>query len=152
MNKQEIIFQRGLVIDAFVTIELMINTIISMHYLKTVDTGFVIDVLNNEMSSFGFKKTLLKQILDEKTYNSEFQKLEKLNRLRNLFGHASLKLQEGTNIADQNAKICFNDPKKSSSEVDPKTASKEFEKLFLEVLSWLQTVGTEKGINYPSTD
>ena len=61
MNKKEIIFQRGIVIDKFVTIELMINTIISMHYLKTVNTGFVIDVLNNEMSSFGFKKTLLKQ-------------------------------------------------------------------------------------------
>jgi len=152
MNKQEIIFRRGVVIDAFVTIELMINTIISMHYLKQVDTGFVIDVLNNEMSAFGFKKTLLKQILDEKEHNIEFQKLEKLNRLRNLFGHASLKLKEGKNITDPNAKICFNDPKKSGNEVDPQTASEEFEKLFLDVLKWLEKIGKEKGINYPDTD
>jgi len=152
MNKREIIFRRGAVIDAFVSIELMINAIISMHYLKTVDTGFVIDVLNNEMSSFGFKKTLLKQILGEEIYKSDFQNLEKLNRIRNLFGHASLKLKNGENIADEKAVIYFNDPKKPGNEVDPKTESEEFEKLFLLVDNWLITAGKEKGINYTETD
>jgi len=37
MNKQEIVLRRGEVIDSFVGIELMINMIISVHYLKQVD-------------------------------------------------------------------------------------------------------------------
>lgn len=120
-----------------------------MHYLKTVDSSFVIDVLNNEMSSFGFKKTLLKQILEEKVYENDFQNLEKLNRIRNLFGHASLSLKSDTNINDEKAEIYFIDPKKSGNEINPKTKAEEFENLLSKVMHWLIKVGKERGINYP---
>lgn len=152
MNQKEIIFLRGEVINSFIGIELMVNTIISMHYLGRVDTNFTIDILNNEMSSFGFKKTMLKQILGEKKHASDFQKLEKLNRIRNLFGHATLILMSDKgikSITDEKAKILFRNPKKPNEEIDPETKFKEYEKLFLEVDNWLRTIGRDKGINYP---
>ena len=74
MNYENLTNARGHVVDRFVCIELMINSIVSKHYLGKVETNFVVNVLNNEMASFGFKKTVLKQIIDEKTRKELTQK------------------------------------------------------------------------------
>ena len=149
MNYRNLTFARGHVMDKFVHIELMINSIISAHFLGRVETDFVVNILNNEMSSFGFKKTVLKQIMDERNYNQEFQNLEKLNRIRNLFGHGSLNLRKGTNIAAVDAEIWFLDPKKVGQPADPAANLKTFDELFTIVSNWLIKVGKDKGVPYP---
>jgi len=149
MNYENLTNARGHVVDRFVCIELMINSIVSKHYLGKVETNFVVNVLNNEMASFGFKKTVLKQIIDEKTYQQEFQNLEKINRIRNLFSHGSLNLKEGSNITAPDAKIWLNDPKKVDQPTDPGENLKSFDELFITVLNWLIEIGKEKGVPYP---
>lgn len=148
MNHEELKYARGYVTDKFVCIELMINSIISAHFLGRVDTDFVINVLNNEMSSFAFKKTILKQIVDEKATQKNFNDLEKLNRIRNLFCHGSLNLPQGSNIKDPDANIFFNDPKKVNELADPEENLEVFDKLFSIVSDWLVKIGEEKGMKF----
>ena len=155
MKNEEIIHHRGKVLHSFVTVELMINTIISMHYLKRVDSDFVIDVLNNEMSSFGFKKSILKQILNGADHESSFKKLEKLNRIRNLFAHATpilMNVDVTKNINDERAEVWFRNPKIPGTEVDPQIKFKEYNELFPQVCSWLNSIGRKNGINYPESN
>lgn len=149
MNYQEIQNARGFVVGKFVDIELTINSIISIHYLKEVNVNFVINVLNNEMSSFGLKKNILKQIVNTKKYKKQFENLETLNRIRNLFGHVSLCLTDETkNIKDANAKIHLNNPKKPDDKLNPDEKLKEFKELFNSVLNWLIEIGKEKGVPF----
>lgn len=149
MNYETLTYTRGHVVDRFVCIELMVNSIISKHYLGKVETNFVVNVLNNEMASFGFKKTVLKQIVDETTCQQKFQNLEKINRIRNLFSHGSLNLKEGSNITAPDAKIWLNDPKKVNQPSDPEENLKSFDELFIAVSNWLIEIGKEKGVPYP---
>ncbi|PIR07107.1 MAG: hypothetical protein COV55_01610 [Candidatus Komeilibacteria bacterium CG11_big_fil_rev_8_21_14_0_20_36_20] len=104
------------------------------------------------MSSFGFKKTILKQILGENKYSAEFQKLEHLNKLRNLFGHASLNLVQGNNMSDPKAEVHFNDPKKPDNIIDPADALQDFNKSYPEVLEWLKEISKDKGVVYKRTN
>ena len=148
MNHHDLTFTRGYIMDEFIKIELMINVFISQYFLGKVDTDFVLNVLNNEMSSFGFKKTILKQILDEKNYQKKFEDLEKLNRIRNLFGHGSLDLKTGEFNA-QDAEWYLINPKKADDAIDPDTSKKEFDTLLVSVNAWLISVSKNKGIPYP---
>jgi hypothetical protein len=150
MNFKELIYSRGNVIEKFISIELAINAIISMHYLKRVDTNFVVNVLNNEQSNFGFKKNILKQIIDCKKYKKEFKILENLNRIRNLFGHASFNIKNQNNkLTDESIKMYLNDPKKSGNIIDPEVKMKEFLELYNEFWPWLIKISKQFGIKYP---
>src|SRR3989344_69721 len=57
---------RGFIVDRFILIENLICTIISQHYLGHPDADFVVNVLGNELSNFGFKRNILEHIIEEK--------------------------------------------------------------------------------------
>ena len=149
MNLKVLINTRGDIIHQFIQIEIAINCIISAHFLGKVSPNFVVAVLNNEMSSFGFKKTVLKQILDDKKFGKEFQYLEDLNRIRNIFGHASMELMNDVKVDDPNADIWLSNPKKIGDKVDPTEKSKTFYKTYLTVYKWLIDIGRERGVPFP---
>lgn len=149
MNFNELLTARGKVINILVSIELMINCIISQHYLNKVDKNFVVDVLNNEFSSFAFKKKILEQIVDRRQYAKEFEYLEKMNRIRNIFGHASIELHNGNDIYATSSEIWLIDPKKAGNTINPENRMKEFLDLENDVTNWLKALSKDMGINYP---
>jgi hypothetical protein len=148
MNNKEITYARGRVVDNFVSIELAINAIISQNFLGKIDINFVINVLNNEQSSFAFKRNILVQLIDSDKYKKKIEELHRLNNLRNIFGHASLRLRSGQSREDENAVFDFNDPRKKDNILDAQKLLDEFTVLYPIVLEWLITLGKERGITH----
>ena len=87
----------------------------------------------------------MKQILDKKS--TKFENLEKLNRIRNLFGHGSLNLHSGQGTP--NEEWYLNDPKKAEEVIDPTTLKNDFNQLYFSITEWLITESKVKGIPYP---
>ena len=148
MNYHEITYARGWVVDKFVSVELAINTIISMNFLGKIDINFIINVLNNEQSSFAFKRNILIQLIDSDKFKKNIENLHRLNNLRNVFGHASLRLINEKSPEDENAVFNFNNPKKSNDTLEAQKLFDEFKTLYPIVLEWLIAIGKEKGITH----
>jgi len=148
MNYREITYARGWVVDKFVSVELAINTVISQNFFGRVDTNFVINILNNEQSFFAFKRNILIKSIDCDKFKKNIEDLHSLNRLRNIFSHASLRLRNEKSMEDENAVFDFNDPKKSDNILDAQKLFDEFEVLYPIVLEWLIAIGKEKGITH----
>lgn len=148
MNYKEITYARGYVVDKFVSIELAINTIISQNFLGKIDINFIINVLNNEQSSFAFKRNILVQLIDSNKYKKNIEDLYCLNNLRNIFGHASLRLMSGRYPDDENAIFNFNNPRKKDNILDAQKLFDKFTALYPIVLEWLIVLGKERGITH----
>lgn len=84
--------------------------------------------------------------MGEKSCKKEFENLEKLNNIRNLFGHASLSVDRVGRAED--IKVFFSDPKHPNVQVDPEEKLAEFNNLFPGVLKWLKNASQQLGVNF----
>jgi len=139
---------RGFIVDRFILIENLICTIISQHYLGHPDADFVVNVLGNELSNFGFKRNILEHIIEEKEDNKkQIDNLHKLNRIRNLFCHSTPKVKEDKE--KENKQIFFTNPKSPKNQDKELNMEKELEKfkeLHAVVSSWLINIAKAKGV------
>lgn len=144
MNIPEVTKARAEVIEGFIQIETLISSIISNYYVgrqNPFSFVFALEVLYDENCSFGMKRNILEKILDsimegadKKAAEAQFQKLFKLNKIRNLFGHCGPDIylaKEGNDI-----RITPN-PSNPSQRVDFDKEYQEFRKLEPEVFLWL---------------
>ncbi|MDD4901820.1 MAG: hypothetical protein PHE24_01665 [Patescibacteria group bacterium] len=147
MNFTEIINARGIVANKFVSIEGLVAVIICLHYLKRVDNKFILNVLKNELSSFGLCKSVLKLIIDNKKNGDELQNLEKLNRIRNIFSHSVISGDSGQSNGDiMNAS--FVNHKDLDKKINAEEMLKEFNSLYDSTIEWLMKIFEEKGGNF----
>jgi len=65
MNFAEVQQARGKIIYSFISLEVMIKTIISLHYLKKIDNKFIFNILGSEQANFGFIRNALTEIIDK---------------------------------------------------------------------------------------
>lgn len=145
MNFAEISKARGQVIDNFVQIETLIASIISNFYVgrqNPYSFMFSLQVLYDENCSFGMKRNILKKILEliqlernkKKEDGSNFEKLYKLNKVRNLFAHCGPDVFIA--IEGQGKRITPS-PQDPSTPIDFGGELQIFMKLFPEVFLWL---------------
>ena len=98
MNIPEVTKARAEVIEGFIQIETLLGNIISSYYIGRENPFgfmFALEVLYDENCSFGMKRNILEKILGaileeadkKKEAQAQFQKLFKLNKIRNLFAH-----------------------------------------------------------------
>lgn len=96
MNKEEIISQRGEIINKFINIEWIINAIISQWYMSKVEKEFVLEVLYDEYFSFALKRRIIEKIFSKRApsklrpkLRSMLNSLNRLNSIRNYFAHCT---------------------------------------------------------------
>ena len=93
---EEIILQRGEIINKFINIEWIINAIISQWYISKVEKEFVLEVLYDEYFSFSLKRRIIEKIFSERAPSNLRPKLKfmldslnRLNSIRNYFAHCT---------------------------------------------------------------
>jgi len=89
MESGKLTRQRGEVIERFINIEVIVNTIICQHYFGKVRLDFLLEVLCDEYFSFGLKCNLLKKITAD-TDAGASQDLRRAGRIRNCFAHSGM--------------------------------------------------------------
>ncbi|MFA6460603.1 MAG: hypothetical protein WCV73_05185 [Patescibacteria group bacterium] len=94
MKNSELAFHRGVLISHFSRIEILINSLISQHYLKKVSFDFIINVLGNEQVTFAFRRDILKHIKNLKDNDELIHNLRKLCLIRNIFAHQMETIKE----------------------------------------------------------
>jgi len=136
---------RSEVIEDFIQIETLLSQIIADYYLgrgNPVAFLFVLEVLYDEHCTFALKRNVLNKIIDaifqdqneRKKADKEFQKLYRLNRIRNLFAHCGPDLyvaREGKGLR------VTPDPRNPSEPLEFGKEYEEFKKLQPEVFVWL---------------
>jgi hypothetical protein len=133
---------RGEVIELFSELETIIASIISQHYFGKFHTDFVLNVLYDDQCSFGLKRNILKKIvpdLDDKIR----QKLDRLNRTRNIFAHCTLELVKGS--SPQSDASFFPNPGKPKESIDFKVLRDSFVTDFPAVNKYLLDILEKKG-------
>jgi len=95
-DKNEIIEQRGEIINKFINIEWIINAIISQWYMSKVEKEFVLEVLYDEYFGFALKRRIIGKIFAERCNSklkprlkSMLDSLNRLNSIRNYFAHCT---------------------------------------------------------------
>lgn len=142
MNLKELSQRRGTIFESFIGIEGFVSSIISLHFLHKVDTDFVMKVLGDEQATFGFKRNILKQIIEDNKINKVgLENLATLNRIRNLFGHAIAQVKDKV----KKAPVCFQDPKNPNKKLDAQEEFNRFYKLYDPTFQWLKNILAEKG-------
>lgn len=149
MTRKELTNVRGQVISQFCNIETWVCFIISLHYLKQINTDFVINVLGHEQCTFGFKRNILTHIIADNKINQQLlQKLGTVSRIRNIFAHASeVFIEDPTPDGD----IFFRNPKSQDDDkklLDPRLELEDFQSSYAELIAWLESIATEKGFSY----
>ena len=145
MNIQEVTKARSAVIEDFIQIETLLSHIIADYYLgkkNPVAFLFVLEVLYDELCTFALKRNVLNKIIDaifqdekeRKKAGKEFNKLYKLNRIRNVFAHCGPDLY----VAREGKALRVTpDPRNPSKPLELGKAYEEFKRLQPEVLVWL---------------
>lgn len=100
--------RRGAVGTNFASVEFFIAQFVTIHYFGKLNPDFTAEVFEDEYFSFGLLARIFEKVLKE--YPEEykkfpFQKLRRLQRLRNIIVHARLQSyarmgQDGENIED----------------------------------------------------
>ncbi len=151
MNISEVAKGRAEVIEGFIQIETLLGNIISNYYVGRQNPFgfmFALEVLYDENCSFGMKRNVLEKIIDaifeeadkKKEAQAQFQKLFKLNKIRNLFAHCGPDLfiaQGGKGI-----RITPN-PTNPSQPVDFDKAYQEFKNLEPKAFLWLDELHSQ---------
>lgn len=136
---------RAEITEGFIQIETLVGQIITDYYIgqnNRMSVLFMLEMLYDEHCTFAMKRSVLRKILDalfqEKegriNAEAEFQKLFRLNNIRNIFAHC------GPDIVlakDGKGKRITPDPRNPCKPLDFDSAFKEFKKLQPEVYCWL---------------
>lgn len=120
MDSNEISKYRASVIESLISLERLIDCIISQHYFSEIHGSFLNEVLYDEYFSFGLKRKILEKIcprLDSKT----LQSLNRINSIRNIFAHCA------SPIPEEPHKV--KNPKKLNTELDLENLYLEFKEL-----------------------
>lgn len=149
MKNYELAFHRGVVISNFSRIEVWINLIISVHYLKRGDSDFIFNVLGNEAVTFAFRRNILQHIMNFKNDDMLMKDLRKINEIRNIFAHQMESIKEKPWM---DSEPYFNNPKYPKQEKVEFTAQElydEFMEKFPKVQAELLELSKKKGIALP---
>lgn len=146
MNLAEVQQARGKIIYSFISVEALIKTIISQHYLKTIDNKFIFNILSSEQANFGFIRNALKEIVGVENNKIELENLNKLNKIRNYFAHLVIKSDKRPDDID--AKVLLIYPPSKNGSIDPQEKYDEFYKIFSGVFDWLMDISKKEGITY----
>ncbi len=136
---------RAEVTEDFIQIETLVGTIITDYYIgqnNPIAPLFMLEMLYDEHCTFAMKRSVLRKVLDgvfqkkeeRKKAEGEFQKLHRLNTVRNLFAHCGpdvflAKDGKGMRITP--------DPRNPCKQLDFESALKDFKKRQPEVFQWL---------------
>ena len=134
MDKEKLSKYRAEVIIEFINIEKIMNAIISQHYFKKVVLPFYLEVLYDELFSFGLRRRIVEKII----VGIDKQKVEDLNRLntiRNYFAHCDLELFETSDTDKKHGKVV--DPRNIQKEIDFESLHSEFMQKKTGVLDYL---------------
>ena len=103
---------------------------------------FMLEMLYDEHCTFAMKRSVLRKVLDplfqesetRKKTKIEFEKLYRLNSVRNIFAHCGPDVV----LAKDGKGMCFiPDPRNPSKRLDLESALKDFKRLEPEVFQWL---------------
>ncbi len=134
MDENEISRYRAEIIERFINIETIMNTIISQNYFKKVLKDFYFEVLYDEYFGFGLRRRILVKILKRinKHEDHVINELNRLNTIRNYFAHC------GTEI------IPILPETKEAKIIDPRDIQKEinFKELYAEFMDRANAVET----------
>ncbi len=132
---------RSYVIEKFINLEMMINVIITIYYLKKTSFQFLYEVLYDEYFSFALKRRILVKILDNinKLDEKEINKLNRMNTIRNYYAHCRMRY---TPIEGEEY---YPDPRKKGKKIDFEKMYKEFIKNEKTVLDYLFKIYEEMG-------
>jgi hypothetical protein len=103
--------RRGEVIERFINIERVVNTIISQHYFGKQSLPFILQVLYDDGFNFGIKRRILERIVPELAARTR-DDLARLNNIRNLFAHTDESIFVGRGLPPPGAKTIAVDLKK----------------------------------------
>ena len=124
---------RGSVSTNFASLEFFIAQFITMHYFKMPNGDFTAEVFEDEYFSFGLLVKIFDKVLkkDSDLYDEfPFQKLRRLQKLRNVIVHARLQSEATLDARKENIKkIGVTYFYHAGKEYEVKEVFKEYEKL-----------------------
>ena len=124
------------VIEKFINLEMIINTIISQHFFGYVKTGFLFDVLYDEYFTFGLKRRILEKIVSN-IDKGMVDKLNRLNTIRNYFAHCGTEIFWGKEHPEKGEKGVIPDPRRWRKPLDFAALYKEFTETEPQVTQYL---------------
>jgi hypothetical protein len=139
MDKDKLSKYRAEVIEKFITIETLIDSIICQHYFKKMLMNFWLEVLYDEYFSFHLKRRILEKIVKD-IDRQKVQDLNRLNNIRNYFAHYNQKFFKVSDIEIKGGKVI---EKAGGKVIDPRNIQEEidFEKLYTEFMKIVGGVG-----------
>jgi len=132
MEEKTLSQMRSNVIERFINIETIINSIISQHYLKRVETPFLLEVLYDEYFSFALRRRILEKILRRTSTEYDNKRIETLNRLntiRNYFAHTGPEIFKGAEVPQEGQKGSVPDPRNLDRHIDYSALYRDFQDL-----------------------
>jgi hypothetical protein len=151
MEEKTLSQMRAEVIEKLINIEIIINAIISQHYLKKVVKPFLLEVLYDEYFSFALRRRILEKILKKSIPNYDKKQIEDLNRLntiRNYFAHTGPEIFEGPITPHEGQKGIVPDPRNLDKAIDYTQLYTEFHKLESTVIKYLFNLSKELGVEF----
>jgi len=144
MEKKTTSQQRSEVIEGFINIEWLMNAIICQRYFKKMTVKFVFDVLYDPYFSFGLRRNVLLKVYPS-FQRDKIEDLNRLNNIRNYFGHCNQEFFRGPVIPPSGTKGVVPDPKSPSRDIDFDKLYAEFKEKEGPMTTYLATVYKELG-------
>jgi len=141
MDEQLISKYRSEVIERFINIEWIINSIISQHYFDRLSFPFVFEVLYDEYFNFSLKRRILEKIVKNMD-NGKVQDLNRVNTIRNYFAHCNQLIIFGENLKIEGKVV---DPRKLDRTIDFEILYKEFMTVAGGLEEYLANIYKQKG-------
>jgi len=127
MDEDSLTAARGEIIEDFIDLETMVNTVISAHYFKEISIPFYYEVLYDENFSFGFKlKILAKIVPQDKQNRRHIENLRSLNHIRNYFAHRGAQFLPPGELGENGMVGFVPDPKNLDKVIDYDKLYKDF--------------------------
>src|SRR3989338_10710823 len=116
MDDKEVSRFRSEIIERFISIEQLVDIIISYHYFGYLNLDFVSHVMYDDSANFGLKCRII-----EKTTNADKQKIKdlyRLNKIRNIFAHSNHAMLGTEGRGENKNGEILNNPRLSGNRMD----------------------------------
>lgn len=147
IDSKKLASMRGEILERFANIERLTDFVISQNYFGCIKKDFVLQVLYDELFSFGMKVKIVSKIPGN---NPNTDALRKINKIRNRFAHSGITLNEYVDPADHSKGSIIKTPKpdKLDSDIDYSADYKEFMELAPLIEEYLFAEYKKKGGEY----